>query len=81
MVFRFRREANIMNALIQRVLKAGRQYTLFDYAGLKITLIFLGILLGAYFSDLFLDKVTLVWIIFILSCLWIMYRTFVKHMR
>ncbi|NLN86929.1 MAG: hypothetical protein GX133_04905 [Syntrophomonadaceae bacterium] len=70
-----------MNALIQRVLKAGRQYTLFDYAGLKITLIFLGILLGAYFSDLFLDKVTLVWIIFILSCLWIMYRTFVKHMR
>lgn len=70
-----------MNALIQRVLKAGRQYTLFDYAGLKITLIFLGILLGAYFSDFFLDKVTLVWIIFILSCLWIMYRTFVKHMR
>lgn len=70
-----------MNALIQRVLKAARQYTLFDYAGLKITLIFLGILLGAYFSEFFLDKVTLVWIAFILSCLWIMYRTFVKHMR
>lgn len=78
---RDRKEISIMNSLVQKVLKAARNYTLLDYAGFKTTLIFLGVLLGAYFSEFFLNHITWVWIIFILSYLWIMYRTFVKHMR
>ena len=75
------KEVNIMKVLIQRTLKAARNFTLFDYAGFKTALICLGVLLGVYFSEFFLKYITWVWIIFILSYLWIMYRTFVKHMR
>lgn len=81
LLFGMVKEVNIMSVLIQRPLEAARNFTLFDYAGFKTALIFLGVLLGAYFSEFFLKHIAWVWIIFILSYLWIMYRTFVKHMR
>jgi hypothetical protein len=70
-----------MSALIQRTLKAAKSFTLTDYACLKITLIFLGILLGTYFSEYFLNHTVFLWAVFIISYLWIMYRTFIKHMN
>lgn len=70
-----------MSALIQRTLKAARNFTLMDYACLKITLIFLGILLGTYFAEFFLNHTVFLWVVFIISYLWIMYRTFIKHIN
>lgn len=70
-----------MSAFIKRLLKAARKYTVMDYAFLKITLVSFGILLGAYFSQFFLNHTSFLWVIFILSYLWIMYRTFIKHMN
>jgi hypothetical protein len=43
-----------------------------------VTLLFCGILVGAYFSDFFLKHILFPWIVFILSYLWIMYRTFLS---
>ncbi len=70
-----------MNKFIKRVLKATSKYTVMDFACLKITLVFLGILLGAYFSEFFLNHTVFLWIVFIISYVGIMYRTFIKHMN
>ncbi|MDK2821937.1 MAG: hypothetical protein PWP31_1902 [Clostridia bacterium] len=70
-----------MKTFIQRVLKATSNYSVIDFACLKITLVFLGILLGAYFSKFFLNHTVFLWAVFIVSYLWIMYRTFIKHMH
>jgi len=70
-----------MSEFIQRVLKAARKYTVMDYGCLKITLLSFGILLGAYFAQFFLSYTSFLWVVFIVSSLWIMYRTFIKHMN
>jgi small multidrug resistance family-3 protein len=69
-----------MGTLIERSIRAARKYTLVDYSCLKLTLLSLGILLGAYFSKFFLNNASLLWVIFIITYIWIMYRTFIKHM-
>ncbi len=70
-----------MQTLIQRMLRAARKYTVMDFGCLKIMLLFFGILIGAYFSNFFLHHTLFLWVVFILSFLWIMYRTFIKHMQ
>ena len=70
-----------MRAFIERALKAARKYTVMDYGFLKITLLSFGILLGAYFAQFFLNYTSFLWVVFIFSFLWIMYRTFIKHMN
>lgn len=70
-----------MSAFIQRLLKVARKYTVMDYVFFKTTLVSFGILLGAYFSQFFLSHTSFIWIVFIVSYLWIMYRTFIKHMN
>ncbi|KJS84272.1 MAG: hypothetical protein JM58_11295 [Peptococcaceae bacterium BICA1-8] len=70
-----------MRAIIDRTLGAAGKYTAWDFAFLKISLVCLGILLGAYFAKFFLSYTTFLWVVFIASYLWIMYRTFFKHMN
>lgn len=69
-----------MIEFIQRALKAAKKYTVIDYACLKISLLFFGILLGAYLAKFFLHHTLFLWVVFILTLLWIMYRTFVEYM-
>ena len=70
-----------MSTFIQQALKAAGKYTVMDYGFLKITLLSLGILIGAYFADFFISFTSFLWAVFIVSFLWIMYRTFIKHMN
>ena len=70
-----------MTTLIELLLKASRKFTVMDYACFKITLVSFGIILGAYFSKFFLYYTTLLWVIFIVSFLWIGYRTLIKHLN
>jgi small multidrug resistance family-3 protein len=67
-----------MKNLINKVLKSTHNYNIFDFGCLKISLMSFGILLGAYFSKFFLTNIVLIWIIFIVSYLLIMYKTFLK---
>lgn len=69
-----------MKIFLNRLLESAKKYTIMDYACLKITLISLGILLGTYFSKFFLSYNSLLLTIFIISCIWIIYRTF-KHIN
>lgn len=68
-----------MRNFLNRLLESAKKYTIFDYGCLKITLISLGILLGTYLPKFFLSYTSLIWIIFIVSYICIIYRTF-KHM-
>lgn len=70
-----------MSTLIKRTLKAARNYTVVDYACLKITLLSAGIIIGTYFPKFFLSHSSLLWLVFIVTYIWIMYRTFVQHMN
>lgn len=67
-----------MKNLINKALKSTRNYNIFDFGCLKISLMSFGILLGAYFSNFFLTNIILIWIIFIVSYVLIMYKTFFK---
>ena len=68
-----------MKNLINKLLDAAKKYTVLDYSCLKITLVSLGILIGTYFSNFFSNYTSLLWIIFLISYIWIIYRTFIKH--
>ncbi len=70
-----------MDTLIKRSLRAARKFTLADFACLKMALLSLGILLDSYFSRFFYNYTSLLWIIFIVTYIWIMHRTFIKHMN
>jgi hypothetical protein len=69
-----------LNKFIQRALKAAKKYTVIDYACLKISILSFGILLGAYLAKFFLNHTLFLWVVFILTMLWIMYRTFIEYM-
>jgi hypothetical protein len=69
-----------LNKFMQRALKAAKKYTVIDYACLKISILSFGILLGAYLAKFFLNHTLFLWMVFILTLLWIMYRTFIEYM-
>ncbi|WP_248477867.1 permease of phosphate ABC transporter [Tepidibacter aestuarii] len=68
-----------MKNLINKTLNASRKYTIFDYSLLKICLISLGILLGVSFSQFFSKYLSIIGIIFIISYILILYKTFIKY--
>ena len=70
-----------MPTFIPQAMQAVKKYTITDFAGLKIALIIAGILLGAYGHQFFLKHTLFLWLFFLASYLWIMYRTFIKHMN
>lgn len=70
-----------MREFIDRALNAAGKYTVLDFACLKIAILSIGILLGAYFSEFFLGYTSYLWVIYIVSFAWIIYRTFFKYMK
>ncbi len=67
-----------MRERIKQVMLAVKEYSFWDYVWFKIGLISSGIILGAYFSTFFLDYIFIVWIIFVATTIFIMYRTQIK---
>ena len=70
-----------MRTFIEGILKSTEKYNIFDFSSMKIGLISFGILIGAYFSDFFLQYTAILWIIFIASYIWIVYITFIKYKK
>ncbi len=65
-----------MGEFIKRALTAAGKYTVWDFGFLKISILSVGILLGAYFAGFLLKYALYLWILFAVSFLWILYRTF-----
>lgn len=70
-----------MKDLLNKILQRTKKYNLWDFSALKITLVTVGILFGAYFSKFFLDNIVIVWIIFGVTYLFIMFKTFVAYRK
>ena len=68
-----------MKGFIDKALDAAKSYSLWDYGWLKLTLISFGMLVGTYFAQFFMQYIGIVWTVFILSYIWIMYKTFFKY--
>ena len=68
-----------MKGFIDKALNAARSYDIWDYGCLKITLISCGIILGAYLVQFFIQYIIIVWAVFILSYIWVIYKTFFKY--
>jgi uncharacterized membrane protein len=68
-----------MKNFIAGTLKAASRYNVWDFAWFKTCLIAVGILFGVYLSEFFSRYISLVWIIAIISYVWIMYKTFIRY--
>jgi small multidrug resistance family-3 protein len=68
-----------MKGFIDKALNAAKRYNVWDYGWLKVTLIAFGILLGTYLAQFFMQYIVIVWAVFVLSYIWIMYKTFFKY--
>ncbi len=60
--------------LVGRVLGAARQYTAIDYGFFKMLMISSGILLGVYLTLPLLKIIWVIWLIFMVSALWMTYK-------
>ncbi len=67
-----------MKSFIYGMLTKAQKFNLLDFAFFKTTLIFLGILLGAYFSDFFRENIIIVWLIFLVSYGYIIYSLYIR---
>jgi hypothetical protein len=70
-----------MGSLIKRVLVAANQYTVWDFGFLKIALLSIGLLIGAYYPQFIHSIAGILWPVFLLSLAWILYMTFAKYMH
>jgi len=70
-----------MFEFIDRIIKAANRYTFWDYFFLKTTVLVFGILIGTYFASFFIDHTLFLWLVFLVTYVYIMYRTFIKHMK
>lgn len=70
-----------MKDLINTLLDRAKNYNIWDFSALKLALVTVGILLGAYFSEFFLNNIRIVWIIFVVTYLFIMYKTLVAYRK
>lgn len=68
-----------MITFLKRLLNVAREYTILDFACLKITLLACGLLIGAYFSEFFLNHTFFLWVVFLVTFIWIMYRTLFRR--
>ena len=70
-----------MFEFIDRIIKAANRYTFWDYFFLKTAVLVFGILIGTYFASFFIDHTLFLWLVFFVTYVYIMYRTFIKHMK
>lgn len=57
---------------IKSMRDSARKFTVLDFGVFKIYLIAIGILLGLYFSDFFLENITIVWIVAVVALIFML---------
>lgn len=70
-----------MRKFIDKAINSARQYTLWDWGFLKITLFSLGLLIGVYFAQILSQYMTFIWAFFIFSYIWVIYKTFFQYWK
>lgn len=63
-----------MKQFIMHLYETTKSFSLFDFGAFKITLVFIGILLGVYFVDFLASWIIVIWVIGVISYVWLMYK-------
>lgn len=64
-----------MANVIKKLIASAHHFTGADFAVFKICLIFIGILLGSYFRDFFMQFTLIVWVVAVISLVWLINQT------
>jgi hypothetical protein len=64
---------------IEKALQVARKYSAWDWGFLKLTLVLLGIIIGVVFRDFVVPYMVPIFIIFGLSYIGLVYKTFFKY--
>ena len=65
-----------MKALFEKINQITNHFSVLDIGVLKFCLLALGILLGVYFSSFFENLIIILWVIFVLTWLYIVVKVF-----
>lgn len=77
----YKKESHIPKGGHESAMRATKKYTVLDFGILKVTLVSFGILLGTYFSEFFLRHTGTLWIVFLVTYIFIWYKTMVAYKR
>lgn len=66
-----------MFKLVEIILNAAKKYNIIDYGFFKFLMISFGILLGVYYTEIMLNFISLIWIVFIVSAFWMIYKIYI----
>ena len=68
-----------MKNLIQKLMDKARNFSALDFALFKITLLSAGILIGTYLSSFIMPVIWFVWVVFVISYLYMIYISFYRR--
>ncbi len=74
-------EAVGLGSFVENVLEAARNYNVVDYTLFKFCLLAIGVLLGVYFVAFWEQYLALVWLVAILTYIFIIYKTFFVYYK
>ena len=66
-----------MFKIAEKVMEAAKKYTVLDYGFFKFLMISFGVLLGVYYKEYIFAFIWLIWVIFIISAVWMTYKIFI----
>lgn len=70
-----------MSKIINKMVDAARKYSAFDFAIFKITLILVGIILGTYLWEFFVQYINITWILALSGVVYLIFTTLTKIKR
>ncbi len=63
---------------MEKYLKKIKKFSIWDFICYEVALVSIGILLGTYFSVFFKEKIIIIWIITLITYLYIIFKVFNK---
>ncbi len=64
-----------MKSFIKNLIESAHSFTGADYVVFKICLLSIGILLGSYFSYFFMQYTLIIWVLAVISLIWLINKT------
>ena len=70
-----------MSNFINRLWGTTKKYTVWDFGFIIFYMLSLGIIVGVYLYSFFSMYMPIVWVIFVASLAWVVYKTFFKYWK
>ena len=70
-----------MKDFINKMIKSAHHFTVTDFAAFKLCLLSIGILLGSYFTHFFMQYTLIIWVVGVISLVWLINQMIQYHRR